>query len=97
MISSPAPTGRDLFALVAPRLERAHRERKVEMVAERLARHVAREQEMRMERLVAHRELQLLRAATTGNVKYERYRARKLDMARAMLTKAQATSRRLGA
>jgi hypothetical protein len=41
----------------------------------------------RLERLVAHRELQLLRAAATGKPDYERLRARKLAAARRELKK----------
>lgn len=87
---------RALFALVAPRLERAHRERKAELVQERLARHRARDAEVKAERLVAHRELQMVRAGSTRNRKYLKHRARKLEQARSILANAQERSRRLG-
>jgi hypothetical protein len=88
---------RALFALVAPRLERAHRERKLELVQERLARHRARDAELKAERLVAHRELQMVRAGSSGSARYIAVRARKLDQARRLLAQAQEKSRRLGA
>jgi hypothetical protein len=88
---------RSLFALVAPRLERAHRERRIELVQERLARSRARVAELKAERLVAHRELQYVRAGAVGDRRYLRRRADKLACARMELAEAQATSRRLGA
>lgn len=68
---------------VAPRLARAFDQHR----ALAPARHQARERLLKAERLVSHRELQLLRADTTGNPRYAEHRARKLDLARAELAR----------
>lgn len=89
-------TGFDL-ATIAPRLALAHRQRADEIIAERVARHHAREQLESAERLVAHRELQLLRAGATGDRSYVRRRDNKLTRARAHLAAARAVAEQLGA
>lgn len=79
--------GRDLFAHVAPFLERCHRERREELAEART--HIAseRKQEAKLERLVAHRELQLVRAGFVGDRRYLKHRQRKLDWARKELAR----------
>jgi hypothetical protein len=70
---------------VAPRLARARdaflAEQKALAEAAAAGRRLENRRD-RLERLVAHRELQLLRAAVTGKPDYERARARKLAAAR---------------
>lgn len=90
-------SGRELFAAVAPRLERAHRLERAARAEARRARHRAREAELAAERLVAHRDLQLVRAYSVGDGRYIRRRERKLEQARAQLRRARARSKRLGA
>lgn len=67
------------LADIAPRLalardqwvaEQAERERRIRYVQNEL---------FRAERCLAHRELQLIRAAAIGNAKYLRHRQRKLE------------------
>jgi hypothetical protein len=94
-------TGRALFAAVAPRLERAHRERRLELAAESLARRRARAQVLDLERLVAHRELQVIRAAGRRGTRRQRerylqHRENLLRAAEAALARARARAARLG-
>jgi hypothetical protein len=67
---------------VAPRLAKARDARVLELRAEAWARRRRMRQELALDRLVAHRELQLVRAYGTGNGKYIRARERKLAEAR---------------
>lgn len=90
------------FARIAPRLERAHRERRLELAAALQARRDARETVMRLEALVAHRELQVIRAwsrrgSRRQRQRYMTHRENKLQTARTLLERAQARARRLGA
>lgn len=89
------------FAKVAPRLELAHRQALEERERESDARVRAAQAVLKARRLVAHRELQLLRApATEGSRKkrarYERHRAGKLEEAHRELEAALERARRLG-
>jgi hypothetical protein len=61
-----------------PRLHRAHRARRARL------RWLAGEQHQ-LEKLIAHRELQLLRAGNTGDRRYVNRRADKLERARGRL------------
>lgn len=91
-------TGRALFRAVAPRLERAHRERLVELARERRARTLAREILQAAEYRVAHRELQLQRAVNQRRAgHYIALRTRKLDQAREQVVAAERHALRLGA
>lgn len=92
---------RALFRRVAPRLEQAHRERQLELRAESRARVAAAQAVLKAERLVAHRELQLIRAGVRpgGRRKRTSYvdvRTSKLDAAHAELARAQRRAERLG-
>lgn len=80
-----------------PRLARAHRERRVEMRAEREARRAARRRHMNAEYAVAHRELQLVRAQRTNDAAYIKRRERMLVDARARLDRAERAMARAGA
>lgn len=71
-----------------PRLAAAYRGRLVEIALEREARRRARDRHTRAERLVAHRELQLIRAGWTGDPRYIVRREAKL--ARAVIELAHA-------
>lgn len=85
------------FATRCPRLALAHRQRAAELVAERAARRRAVRELQRAEALVAHRELQLLRAGAGGNRRYISLRTQKLVAARRRLAAAQRTVRELNA
>lgn len=89
--------GRALFAQVAPFLERCHRERKAELVSIGKALRQARVDELKLERLVAHRELQQLRAGNTRNRKYVAHRTRKLEQAQGALDRVRSYIRRMEA
>lgn len=82
---------------VAPRLAAAHKGRQLEIIAARVARHVARERLQHCEWLVDHRDLQLQRAFAKGNRRYIEIRTRKLEQARAELARAQQRADELGA
>lgn len=92
----PRPEGRDLFRAVAPRLELAHRQRREEIAQRR--RQLARlaDRVLEYERLVAHRELQEIRAAERVSLsdkarrQYSKQRFKKLNRAREQLAAAQA-------
>lgn len=89
------------FRRVAPRLERAHHERQAELARESAARVTAAAQVLHKKALVAHRELQLIRAGARpgGRRKRDSYiavRERKLDEARRELERAEARAARLG-
>lgn len=73
------------LADIAPRLARAvEAERRV--IAARVLRERRKQSEiLRLERLVAHRELQLVRAYSTCDRRYIKRRAEKLDSARSAL------------
>lgn len=71
--------------LVAPRLYRAL----CAYRADQAARSEQRGAVLQLERLVAHRELQLVRAGTTRNPRYVHEQQRKLDQARKHLARAQ--------
>lgn len=93
---------RDAFRRVAPRLERAHRERRAELLRERDQRIDAIHRVLKAERLVAHRELQAVRAGAVrasrrSRARYVEIRDVKLAAARRELEQARAHARRLGA
>lgn len=71
------------LAVIAPRLAKAHRERTREIEAERAQEQHRRTMLLRAQRLVAHRELQLVRAGWTHSPRYIAERERKLEAARA--------------
>lgn len=81
---------------VAPRLARAHRQRRAELHALAAERRRLRRRLLELERLVAHRELQELRAGATRDRRYIARRAAKLASARRELAEAQARARELG-
>jgi hypothetical protein len=85
------------LASVCPRLALARRQRIVELVEERHARHLARWDLQHAEWLVAHRDLQLVRAGATGRRAYIEIRERKLAAAREQLARVRARAERLGA
>lgn len=68
---------------IAPRLARARDEWVLEQQRIARRRERARRELLRAERLLAHRDLQLVRAWNTGNRKYIAWRERKLDRSRA--------------
>lgn len=84
------------FAAIAPRLERAHRERLVEMDQERRERSVVLWVLQDVEALVAHRELQYQRACATQSAERQRRRYRKLQEAYDRLERIQQRARLLG-
>lgn len=95
------PRSRAEFASIAPRLERAHRERRDELAAESRARVRAAGRVLKAQRLVAHRELQLLRAGDRqggrrARERYVRHRANLLEDARKELANAERRARDLG-
>lgn len=94
-------TGRALFAAVAPRLERAHRERRLEVAALHRTRRRLVQAELHKESLLAHRELQLQRAFAAGKMGYVRHRKAKLEQAQRELAsvreKLTAVTERLAA
>lgn len=86
---------RATFRAVAPRLELAHRQERERLAAASVERIAAANAVVKAQRLVAHRELQLLRAATR-NARYYRRRAAKVEEARGELRAAYARARRAG-
>jgi hypothetical protein len=94
-----AVTGRALFRSVAPRLERAHRERRRELAELSVGRRRQRSRVLDLERLVAHRELQVVRSGARRSAardgRYMRDRRRKLDDARGQLARAEARLREM--
>lgn len=96
-LSVAPPTGRDLFAAVAPFLERCHRERRAELALIDTQLRALRGKESRLERLLAHRELQEIRAGAIGDRKYLRYRAKKLELVRGDLERVREAIRGLEA
>lgn len=76
-------------------LARAWRQRREELRVARVERGAARDRVAKAEWLVAHRELQLIRAGAVGSAKYVGHRSRKLDSARKELAKAQRRLRAL--
>ena len=89
--------GRALFAAIAPRLERAHRGRLEELARERAERQRTRDQIFELERLIAHRELQLQRANAVGDSTYIARRQRKLNRAVRDLARLNRRAVRIGA
>lgn len=96
---SPAPRGVDGFSLhsICPRLARA----RDQLLALREAQHRRRiwiaDERLKLERLVAHRELQLLRAGQTNDSRYIKRRQDKLDRAREDLRRLEHDDRHLEA
>lgn len=86
---------RATFRTVAPRLELAHRQERARQRAASAERVAAAAAVLKAQRLVEHRELQLLRA-TQKSVRYERRRAAKINEARAELQAAYARAERAG-
>jgi hypothetical protein len=96
--SQPGLTGRVLFAAIAPRLERAHRQRIDELVREARHRRHVRDRVLRAERMVAHRELQLARATgVKGDGSYYVHRRRKLEQGRKELARLRRLAKKIGA
>lgn len=89
--SNPA-TGRPFrLADIAPRLALARDQylaERAEIARRERARATAR---LRLERLIAHRELQLIRAGARGSRRYLEVRQRKLDSARRALGRLEAS------
>lgn len=75
---------------VAPRLARARDQLVERRRLERKERTLARNAVYNVERLIAHRELQLVRAQRTGNARYIGERHRKLVAAKRALPRVQA-------
>ena len=106
-----AKDGREVFARVAPRLERAHRaerdrleaarrQREAEEAAAIAMRRRLRERVQHLEHLVAHREMQLARGGKPSkprNGRYLDYRAAKLRSAQEELERALRKAREAGA
>lgn len=65
-----------------PRLALARHQRVAEIIAERQAYRDAQDRHLETQRLVAHRDLQLVRAWSTGSRRYIRRRERLLEEAR---------------
>jgi hypothetical protein len=80
-----------------PRLARAHRERRAELVIEREDRRAARRRHTSAEYAVAHRELQLVTAQRTNDAAYIKRRMDLLTKARARLDRATRNMERVGA
>ena len=80
-----------------PLLWRAHQQRRAELASERAQRRRCRDLLIRLERLVAHRELQLARACSTGSRSYLAKREAKLRAAQGALDDTRALARRIGA
>jgi hypothetical protein len=85
------------LATVAPLLARARDQRVAELGRERELRRRARDLVTETERIVAHRELQLVRALGTRNRDYMKHRQRKLAEAHRRLARAQAIAEALHA
>jgi hypothetical protein len=85
---------------VAPRLALAHRGRRAELAAARKARLEAADAVLEWERMVAHRELQVVRSearkASRRDARYMRWRYAKLAAGRRELDAARARARALG-
>lgn len=79
-----------------PRLAVARDERIAELRQEREDRRAARRQLLAAERMVAHRELQLIRAEATGDRRYIKRRTDKLARGRAQLQRIRRRATRLG-
>jgi hypothetical protein len=75
---------------IAPRLARARDAYIVEQIRLRTARRRLRHDQLAAERLVAHRELQLVRAQATGRGPYIAQRQRKLAAAQRELVRVNA-------
>jgi hypothetical protein len=80
-----------------PRIALAHRQRRRELAMECAERAHVRRLLQSYERLVAHRELQLVRAQASSSQAYMRARERKLKFARARLKHFQARAETIGA
>jgi hypothetical protein len=70
---------------IAPRLARARDHLVAQLRRERDERRWHRERELHLEWLVAHRDLQLVRAGNTRNGRYIRQRQQKLEQAERLL------------
>lgn len=78
------------FAAVAPTLAAAHARALRLADAERRRQRWLRNRKHELDRLVAHRELQLVRAYNTGDGRYIDRRRRKLDRAKAARARLEA-------
>lgn len=83
------------LADVAPRLARARDQHEARIAAERKRQRKLAHERLRLERLIAHRELQLLRAGTTRSQWYVDVRARKLASAQRALARLEKTAEHL--
>ena len=97
MVGRPPMSGRFDLAAVAPRLARAHRAQRAHLALELKRRRHARNTVMALEALVAHRDLQLLRAMAKGDARYIARRHHKLAQSQEQLRRARAKAHRLGA
>lgn len=88
-LAGPATTRTFDLATVAPRLAAAHRAERRRLGELAAARRRERELVLRLARLVAHRDLQLVRAGTTRDGRYIDRRAKKLEHARSALRAAE--------
>lgn len=77
------------LATVAPRLAAAHRAERQRLEALARARRRERNLVLKLARLVAHRDLQLVRAGVTRDARYIERRTTKLQRARAALAAAE--------
>ncbi len=73
------------FEKIAPRLALAHKERKAEIWEADRAWARSETERVKLERLVAHRELQLVRAQWGNSARYVAVRQRKFNSARRAL------------
>ena len=73
------------FSKIAPRLHKAHSERKVELRALELQWMKLEDDRVRLEGLVAHRDLQLIRAYQRNSGRYIETRRQKLNEAQGAL------------
>lgn len=84
------------LADIAPRLALARDQRRVELAAESRRRRRLLAELLEAERLVAHRELQLIRAQAIGRRAYIAQRAAKLESGRVELERTRRRARAAG-
>lgn len=93
---APCRSTRTTLSTIAPRLARARDQRVVELIGERRERLYVLRLLQHTEWRVAHRELQLARAGSTGNARYIGERSRKLARAQRELRQVQRWAERVG-
>lgn len=92
-----SPHRPDSIYTIAPRLALAMDQRRAELAAARSELKVARYRREQLDRLIIHRELQLLRAGSTGDRRDIKRRADKLQKAKLDQARIQARITRLEA